>query len=475
MVFTSFTFILLFLPVTLLLYVIFPSIKWKNGVLIVTSLLFYAWGEFQYTFVMIGSITLAWVAGCLIDKARSHYWKRVFLILGISGIISILLYFKYAGFLINNANLVIHLFRPAASIANVPVHLPIGISFYTFQSVSYLVDLYRGKIGVQRSLTKLALIKTFFPQLIAGPIVRYADVCQYIDERVLSVENFTFGARRFIYGFAQKILIADIVGKIADSIFGLAKSNSPDLSAPVAWLGGICYFFQIYYDFCGYSNMAIGMARMFGFHFLENFKHPYAARSVTDFWRRWHISLSSWFRDYLYIPLGGNRAAPSRMYVNLFIVFSLCGLWHGASWTYIIWGLFHGSILVIERQRWMSGLIARLPRVASLAYVWLAVLVGWVIFRSESLQVILTYLRRMFEPVSGSIYARPLGSFLDPEICMALAAAALFSFDIVPELSVRRMSLAGSYAFSAVLVAIFVVSIIYLSGSTFSPFIYYRF
>jgi alginate O-acetyltransferase complex protein AlgI len=475
MVFTSFTFILLFLPATFLLYFLFSSIKWKNGVLIVTSLLFYAWGEFQYTFVMVGSITLAWAAGCLIDRARSNYWKRIFLISGISGVMAILLYFKYAGFLINNANFAIQLFRPASSMENVPIHLPIGISFYTFQSVSYLVDLYRGKIGVQRSLTKLALIKTFFPQLIAGPIVRYADVCQYIDKRVHSVENFAFGARRFIYGFAQKILIADIVGKVADGIFDLTKTNSPDLRGPVAWLGGLCYFFQIYYDFCGYSNMAIGMGRMCGFHFLENFDHPYSARSMTDFWRRWHISLSSWFRDYLYIPLGGNRVSPARTYVNLFIVFALCGLWHGASWTYVIWGLFHGSMLVIERQRWLSGLIARLPRVASLAYVWLTVLVSWVIFRNESIPIALTYLRRMFEPMPGSIYARPLGSFLDPEICIALAAAALFSFDIMPEAAVRRMPLAGSYAFSLALVGIFVMSIIYLSGSTFSPFIYYRF
>ncbi|MDO4889070.1 MAG: MBOAT family O-acyltransferase, partial [Candidatus Saccharibacteria bacterium] len=347
MLFNSMVFLWIFLPVLLVLYFLtkrfFPAAR--NYVLLVFSLLFYAWGEPKYIILMLVSILVNYVFGILVDKAPKKGKKRkVLLVLDILFNVGLLGYFKYFNFFTDNVNKIFG----EGTITMEDVMLPIGISFYTFQIMSYVIDLYRGEIKVQKNLPKLALYISFFPQLVAGPIVKYKDIDKALDSRKETLEGFSYGAKRFIYGLSKKVLIADVMASVADTVFN-GGGGVTGLTQPVAWLGAVCYALQIFFDFSGYSDMAIGLGSMFGFKFMENFNLPYISGSITEFWRRWHISLSTWFKEYVYIPLGGNRKGRKRTYLNLWIVFLLTGIWHGAAWNFVVWGLFHGLFIFIER------------------------------------------------------------------------------------------------------------------------------
>ena len=381
MVFSSLVFLCIFLPVVLILHTLVKNRAWQNALLLTVSLLFYAFGEPVYVLLMIASALANYVFALLIDRYRSKLW----LVLAVVVNLGILAVFKYTGFLLTNLNSALGLHIPVPQIS-----LPIGISFFTFQALSYVIDVYRQQVAVQRNYGKVLLYISFFPQLIAGPIVRYVDVAREIDQRTVSLEGVTYGLRRFIVGLGKKVLIANTMGAVADYVF---QKGAASLNMPAAWLGAIAYLFQIYYDFSGYSDMAIGLGRMFGFHFKENFNHPYMASTVQDFWRRWHISLSSFFRDYVYIPLGGNRKGRGRTVVNRIIVFFLTGLWHGANWTFVVWGLFHGFFLLLEE---FIPQIKKLPKLLLRVYTLLAVTVGFVIFRADSMTEAFVYIGKMF-------------------------------------------------------------------------------
>lgn len=394
MVFASSLFLFLFLPITLIGYFSLRSTSLRNLFLLVMSLIFYAWGEPVYVLLMIVSIIINYTAGLLIHiyhhKQTPLITKGMILTVCIIINLGLLLYFKYANFLINNLNTLLQLL--ALPSINYPlVALPIGISFFTFQALSYVIDVYRKETDVQLNPINCALYVSLFPQLIAGPIVRYHDVAQQIVSRTITSHQFSLGIQRFIFGLAKKVILANTLGEVADKIFEIP---GPDLTTGLAWLGITCYTLQIYFDFAGYSDMAIGLGRMFGFEFLENFNYPYVSQSIREFWRRWHISLSTWFRDYLYIPLGGNRGSWLQTYFNLWIVFFLCGLWHGASWNFVIWGALHGAYLVVERLGWQNHL-NRLWRPLQHGYTLLLVMIGWVFFRADSLGHALQYLASM--------------------------------------------------------------------------------
>jgi alginate O-acetyltransferase complex protein AlgI len=355
------------------------------------------------------------------------------------------------------------------------VHLPLGISFFTFQAISYIVDIYRRQVPAQKSILEVGLYIALFPQLIAGPIVRYGNIAAQLRHRVMTLEGFAYGVRRFVLGLAKKVLIANVLGQTADEIFA---HQGDQLDWSLAWLGVVCYALQIYFDFSGYSDMAIGLGRMFGFHFPENFDHPYTSRSVREFWRRWHISLSRWFRDYLYIPLGGSRHGRLRTHANLIIVFLLCGLWHGAAWNFVIWGLFHGIFLVAERGR-LGHALMKLPGVIQHAYLLLVVLIGWVFFRAEDLPAALAYLGALFgfSPRAADAY---LLIYLDAETLLALIAGIMLT--CVPRLTTiadpaeRGNGVPVAIAMrDTALVSALALSIIYVSAESYNPFIYFRF
>ncbi|HKM92321.1 MAG TPA: MBOAT family protein, partial [Prolixibacteraceae bacterium] len=395
MVFSSITFLIYFLPITLLLVFgvrIFgnkDNYSLQNFVLLIMSLLFYSWGEPVYVLLMIGSILLNYLLGKAIGGSTNPEKRKAFLVLSIVMNISTLALFKYAGML---AELLNSLIPYSTNLLPVPeIRLPIGISFFTFQAMSYLFDVYKNEVPVQKKVLNLALYISFFPQLIAGPIVRYHDISEQLENRTIDMPGVYYGLKRFIIGLAKKVLIANVMAEAADEIFAMGAT---ELTAPLAWLGIICYTLQIYFDFSGYSDMAIGLGRVFGFKFLENFNFPYIAKNIQDFWRRWHISLSSWFRDYLYIPLGGNRKGKVRTYFNLIIVFFLCGLWHGASWTFVAWGLYHGLFLILERF-FHGKTTIKIPIIFNYVYTILVVMVGWVLFRADNFSSSLMYLKAM--------------------------------------------------------------------------------
>ncbi len=423
MVFSSTIFLFFFLPLTLLAYFVVGP-RGRNAILLAASLLFYAWGETVYLLVMLFSIAANYLFGLLIDQARQRGRRGgLAFVCAVATNLGLLGFFKYANFLVDNLNPVL----PVLGLAPMDigrVHLPIGISFFTFQALSYIIDLYRNETTVQRSLLNFALYKALFPQLIAGPIVRYRDVAREIERRTVSLHDFASGVQRFIIGLGKKVLIANVMGRAADTIFATPAETLP---ATLAWTGAIAFMLQIYFDFSGYSDMAIGLGRMFGFHFLENFNYPYIARSVREFWRRWHISLSTWFRDYLYIPLGGNRHGPVRTGANLLLVFLLCGLWHGASWTFLIWGVYHGIFLVLERVPAVRRLLDRLPAPVQHAYVLLVVLVGWVFFRADTFAHALAYLEAMVDFSRPPLFNSQLFLALNNEFSLTLAAAVIGS------------------------------------------------
>lgn len=482
MVFSSAVFLFLFLPVVLGLYYLAPG-KCRNSVLLLASLAFYAWGEKEFVLVMLATIVANYLCGLFIDRFKGQPGAKVMVGIGVATNLAFLVGFKYANFLADNLNQLLGLMG-MGSFHLAPVHLPIGISFFTFQAMSYVIDVYRGDVQVQRNLLRMALYKSLFPQLIAGPIVRYQEVAKEIDHRVVDVSAFAVGVRRFIIGLAKKMLIANTLAVPADAIFALP---SAELTTSLAWLGITCYSLQLYFDFSGYSDMAIGLGRMFGFRFSENFNYPYIASSVTEFWRRWHISLSTWFRDYLYIPLGGSRLSSGRTYLNLALVFFLCGLWHGASWNFVVWGLFHGLLLILERLgvgRWLTKSWAPLRHLYLLAMV----MIGWVFFRASTLSGALGFLAAMFGHTRGDGSGPYVNMYLNPEVCLMLilgviGAVPLLSFlqqtirsavDRSPAVApvVRHALGVTALSFHALILWLSVVS---LASGTHNPFIYFRF
>lgn len=483
MVFTAPIFLFSFFPLVLLLYFSVRSIACRNVILLVTSLAFYAWGEGRFFIVMVMSIVMNYFWGLHLTGEEPENKKKRWLVAAVASNLVILVFFKYAGFIVENLNFLLETlkFKP---LHKPEVHLPAGVSFFTFHALSYLIDVYRGHFKAQRNPINLGLYIALFPQLIAGPIVRYEYIGPAIDERETTVDGFAYGVRRFVVGLGKKILIANSLSPIVDKIYGLPLS---DVSTSLAWIAAVGYTLQIYFDFSGYSDMAIGMAKMFGFTFPENFNYPYVAKSITDFWRRWHISLSSWFRDYLYIPMGGNRVGPVRQYFNLFTVFFLCGLWHGASWSFVVWGVFHGVLLVAEKAYVLSAL-SRLPSWLARVYTLFAVLVSWIFFRADTLGYAWGMLLRLLGLQSGPGYRAPLQLVLANDVIFIFLIGFIGATPVVARLlrlipslkdEPKTLRSEGSpfiAGFSvAFLILVLFLSAIHIANNTFSAFIYYRF
>lgn len=480
MLFTEPTFLFLFLPVLLGLYFLTRvHARYGNWLLLIASVLFYAKGGGAFTFLMLASIAFNYWMAIAVDRAQadSHTRARRLLATAVAVNLLVLVWFKYANFVAENANALLGALG-ASPFAAPEVLLPVGISFYTFHAISYVVDVYRRQASAQKSPVHAALYMLLFPQLIAGPIIRYREIADQLARRVVSVDDFAYGVRRFIIGLGKKVLIANVLAGPADGIFAIPAGQ---LIAPYAWLGIVCYTLQIYFDFSGYSDMAIGLGRMFGFRFPENFRWPYIADSVQEFWRRWHISLSSWFRDYLYVPLGGNRVPPALVYRNLVTVFFLCGLWHGASWNFVIWGLYHGAFLVLERLG-LAALMRRVSPAARHLYLLVVVMVGWVFFRAETLPQALTYIQAMFGAGGSEMPPLRLSWYLNPEVRLALAAGLIGATPIVPALaawSSKRLTAWRAHAVDAAatvaLVTVFLAALLQVGARSYNPFIYFRF
>jgi alginate O-acetyltransferase complex protein AlgI len=486
MVFSSVTFLFLFLPLTLVTYFLTP-VRYKNWLLLCASLVFYAWGEVAFVFIMMASIVFNWAFGLWMDAAqrkKGGVSTRAVLICSLVFNLGLLVFFKYFNFIMENANSVASLFGGS------PVHwnaipLPLGISFFTFHSMSYIFDVYREKSKVQRNLANIALYIALFPQLIAGPIIRYHDIARQLVQRRVNRAGFVAGIRRFILGLSKKVLIANSMGAIADKIFSVPAS---DMAFSIAWLGVISYSLQIYYDFSGYSDMAIGLGKMFGFEFRENFMFPYISRSVREFWTRWHISLSTWFRDYLYIPMGGNRYGEGKTYVNLLTVFVLCGLWHGASWTFLAWGIWHGLFLVLERTAFGRVLKGSWGWIQH-SYTILVVVLGWILFRADNMNMVLSFLRNMIGAGQIASTAYPLGLYLNVETLLVLGIGILCSTKAcirmgmgkgyLPELgevgTPSSSGIFGQITAYAGSMALFGLCVLSLASGTHNPFIYFRF
>jgi alginate O-acetyltransferase complex protein AlgI len=483
MVFSSSIFLFVFLPVVLFCYYLLNR-PLKNSFLLAASLVFYAWGEIFYVLIMLGSISMNYVIGRLLEHFSKPRQKRAVLAIGITLNLGLLAYYKYANFVVENINKLIAL-SGIETIDWSPVHLPLGISFFTFQAMSYLIDVYREHNKAQKSLVNVALYIALFPQLIAGPIVRYHDISRQIQHRVLSLKLINSGVQRFIYGLAKKVLIANPLGLVADQIFAIEGAQ---LTTELAWLGLLAYTLQIYFDFSGYSDMAIGLGRMLGFRFLENFNYPYISESIKEFWRRWHISLSSWFRDYLYIPLGGNRGSTTRTFFNLLLVFCLCGLWHDASWTFLIWGLFHGSFLVIERS-FIGVALGKMPRLARHIYTLLVVMAGWVFFRTDTLNEAIVFFEALVGFSSGNSEIYYLEKYLNFKVLLILVSGSILATPLATSLNrlvLERIgllagyrSLAAASAYSSInlliLGSLMLLCLMSLAVDAYSPFIYFRF
>ena len=461
MVFSSITFLFYFLPIVLGIYYIVPN-KMKNIILLLASLFFYAYGEPKYVIVMITSILSAYIFGILIDKYKKH--SKLFLIVSICVSAGFLVYFKYINFIIQNINLWL-----TNKIDFIYVVLPIGISFYTFQLISYTIDVYRGQAKVQKNILKLAMYISLFPQLIAGPIVRYTTIEEEIENRKYSFEKFALGVRRFIIGLGKKVLIANVLGEIANLFL---VTNEPTVL--FYWMYAIANMLQIYFDFSGYSDMAIGLGKMFGFEFLENFNYPYIATSVTDFWRRWHISLSTWFRDYIYIPLGGNRVSKLKWLRNIIIVWLLTGLWHGAAWNFIFWGVYFGILLILEKV-FLDKYLQKIPKVLSRVYVLLIVMISFIIFSGESMAQILQNIGGLVGIGTQSmISAESLYYFKSYFVVFVIsiigATPVLKNFANKENVHKIMNILEPIY-----LLLIFVICTSYIIDGSFNPFLYFRF
>lgn len=468
MLFSSIVFLFTFLPAVVILYYLLP-VRFRNVILLLASLVFYAWGEPVYLFLMLLSILFNYFSG--LDIARNLQDKRAAkrsLVFNLIINLAVLGFFKYEGFVLDTLNGIL------------PVHIsyhalpfPIGISFYTFQILSYIIDVYRGNVKVQTNLLNFALYVTMFPQLIAGPIVQYADVDEQLASREVSRTKFGEGSMYFIRGLAKKVLLANTSGMIFTEVSGLAKGN---IAVMTAWLGAFAYMFQIYFDFSGYSDMAIGLGKMFGFEFNMNFNYPYVSKSITEFWRRWHISLSSWFRDYVYIPLGGNRVSKIKHIRNLLIVWFLTGLWHGAAWNFVAWGLYYGVILIIEKYL-LSPVLDRLPDIVRHIYSIVLVVIGWVLFFSSSFGQAADYIRVMFGAGAHGFADRESMYLLTSNLILWL----ILIFGSTPLVHFRYEHMLRSKKWnttiinSVVYAALFIVCIAYLVTETYNPFLYFRF
>ena len=468
MLFSSIVFLFSFLPAVMILYYLLP-VRFRNVILLLASLVFYAWGEPVYLFLMLLSILFNYFSG--LDIARNLQDKRAAkrsLVFNLIINLAVLGFFKYEGFVLDTLNgiLPVHISYHA-------LPLPIGISFYTFQILSYIIDVYRGNVKVQTNLPNFALYVTMFPQLIAGPIVQYADVDEQLASREISRTKFGEGSMYFIRGLAKKVLLANTSGMIFTEVSGLAKDN---IAVMTAWLGAFAYMFQIYFDFSGYSDMAIGLGKMFGFEFNMNFNYPYVSKSITEFWRRWHISLSSWFRDYVYIPLGGNRVSKIKHIRNLLIVWFLTGLWHGAAWNFVAWGLYYGVILIIEKYL-LSPVLDRLPDVVRHIYSIVLVVIGWVLFFSSSFGQAADYIRVMFGAGAHGFADRESMYLLTSNLILWL----ILIFCSTPLVHFRYEHMLRSKKWnttiinSVVYAALFIVCIAYLVTETYNPFLYFRF
>ena len=467
MVFSSLVFISVFLPIVFLLYTVIPGRKFKNALLIIASLVFYAYGEPVYVLVMIGSVLFNYMFGLLVSKR--YKYRKLILILAIVFNLGALAVFKYLGFFVSSLNEFVGLSIPVPKI-----ELPIGISFFTFQALSYVIDVYREDVTAQKNLGKVMLYISFFPQLIAGPIIKYHDIEKQIDNRQQSIDLVANGFRRFIVGLSKKVLIANTMATVVDSVYSTSQG---EVNILTAWVGAIGYIMQIYFDFSGYSDMAIGLGKMFGFEFKENFNYPYISTSVKEFWRRWHISLSTWFKEYLYIPLGGNRKGKARTCLNKIIVFFCTGLWHGANWTFVIWGLYHGIFLLIES--YIPKI--KIPKFLKHIYLLLVVIVGFVIFRADNISQGIFMIQKMFtefdfSSLSMSVFVEQMTPLFITSLIVAIVASLpLKNFvNSIVSKSEKTMTVYNS-ALYVISFGLLVLCMLNLASGSYNPFIYFRF
>lgn len=466
MLFSGIPFLYLFLPCVIVLYFAVPK-KLRNTVLMLSSFFFYAWGEQMYTILLFISVLIGYILGLLIEKTRGKAASRLFLVLSVIQNLSFLCYFKYADFFITNFNAATGLSVPLLNVI-----LPIGISFYTFQILSYTVDVYRGDVKAQRNFVNLAAYVTMFPQLIAGPIVRYSDVVSQLTERTISIEKTSLGIRRFVIGLAKKVLLANRLGEVCD-IF----RASDEQSVIFVWLYAICYTFHVYFDFSGYSDMAIGLGKVFGFDFIENFNYPYISKSVTEFWRRWHMSLGTWFRDYVYIPMGGNRVPFIRHIFNILVVWMLTGMWHGAAWNFIIWGLYFAVILVLEKNFLLKYL--KKSRVISRIYVLFLVIISFMVFNAVDMSQAFSDIKNLLG-FGGLPFASDEALYYYKSYAPTLIVSAVAS---TPAISVLLAKYRKNATFEKVIniaeivvvPALFILCTAYLVDGSFNPFLYFRF
>ena len=471
MTFSSLTFTTLFFPAVLILYFICTDLRWRNGVLLVASLIFYSWGEPIWVLAMIGSTAINYVAAMLIDRASSPGLRKTALVVGAAASLAVLFYFKYAAFLVNS---VTSLFGVSFSI---PVlELPIGISFYTFQVLTYTVDVYRDKSSVQRDPFKLMLYVSCFPQLIAGPIVQYSDVAVMLDERESTLDGFTEGMKRFAVGLSKKVLLANVCGLIIEELPSAAGASG--MSVLGAWYISVLYSLQLYFDFSGYSDMAIGMGRIFGFTYKENFNYPYISKSASEFWHRWHISLGSFFRDYVYIPLGGNRRGRARTALNLAIVWALTGLWHGASWNFVIWGLYYGVLIILEKLV-LADFREKLPGAAQHIAALFLIVVGWTVFYYTDMGCLGKHLGAMFG-IGAAGLSDPVTMAVIRKYTVLPLIASIASLPILPQLKAwlgkhEKLEGAADIVSLVCLTALMLLSMIFIVGQSYNPFIYFRF
>lgn len=468
MLFSSMTFVFMFLPIVCATYLLARK-ELQNYILLIASILFYAWGEPRYLAIMILTILVNYIGANYISRSHNAMHRKLLLIATIVVDLSFLFYFKYFNFVMDNINQLFH-----TQINFIDVVMPIGISFYTFQALSYVVDVYRGEVKAQRDIYKLALYITLFPQLVAGPIVKYHDVDEQISDRTVTFDKVAYGVKRFIVGLAKKMLIANTLGAVADKIFTQPVEN---FDALTAWVGAIAYTLQLYYDFSGYSDMAIGLGSIFGFKFLENFNYPYISKSITEFWRRWHISLSTWFKEYLYIPLGGNRVSKRRNLFNLFVVFLATGVWHGASWNFIFWGLWHGAFIIFEKiTGWHKKEGGLKINIAQHIYTMFAFVIGWVMFRADNMAYAWDYLKNMFGFISEHKITYKLPYYIDNIEIITFVVAIICAMPIfrgILEVKYERKVLRT--IINIWLIVLFVLSASSIAASTYNPFIYFRF
>ncbi len=469
MVFSSMVFLWVFLPIVFVLAFLIRKPRYQNVLLVIASLIFYAWGEPRYVLLLLFSIVMNWLFGLAIDSFKEQ--KKLWLVLNILANLGLLGYFKYSNLFIGTINR----FLPGRELPLLSMTLPIGISFFTFQALSYTIDLYRGKFKVQKNLLHMALYMCLFPQLLSGPIVKYKDIYTELTDRTMTREKVALGFRRFLYGLGKKVIIANVLGEVVDTLYGLDPAT---MGSGAAWCAAILYTLQIYYDFAGYSDMAIGTAQLFGFDYPENFNYPYISASIQEFWRRWHISLSTWFRDYLYIPLGGNRKGKYRTYLNLWIVFAVTGFWHGARWTFLGWGLYHGFFMMIERMGF-NKFLKKHPIFAHL-YAIIVFTVGWVFFRADSIGQSLAIIKRMFLPWMYLQDQSGVMTLLTTKIVVTIVLAIIGCGLFQTVFSKGKLAGAAqkwkcSLPEAIFCTLIFLYSILLLASNTYNAFIYFKF